>query len=181
MESFASNLPTQPLTHEQFMRLFLASERELLRYVMALVPNVTDARDVVQETAIALWRAIGKYDPAKPFVPWACRFALNEARLHLRTESRRRRLIEEDVAAMLDERRVEIAAPLDARREHLRDCLGRLPEDQRRLVRGYYFDEESIEALAATLGRGAEAVYKALQRTRQALQQCIERKLQTEQ
>jgi RNA polymerase sigma-70 factor (ECF subfamily) len=181
MDSFASNPLTQPLTQEQFMRLFLGAERELLRYVMALVPNVSDARDVVQETAVALWRAIGKYDPAKPFVPWACRFALNEARLHLRTESRRRRLLEEDVAAMLEERRVEIASPLDARREHLRECLGRLPEDQRRLVRGYYFDEASIDALAASLGRGAEAVYKALQRIRQALQQCIERKLQTEQ
>jgi DNA-directed RNA polymerase specialized sigma24 family protein len=42
------------ITHEQFMWLFLQSERELLRYVMVLVPNVTEARDVVQETAVAL-------------------------------------------------------------------------------------------------------------------------------
>ena len=175
-----SNVPPQPLTHEQFMRLFLRAERELLRYVMALVPNVSDARDVVQETAVALWQAIGKYDSAKPFVPWACRFALNEARLHLRTESRRRRFIEEDVAAMLDERRVEMAEPLDARREHLRDCLSRLPDEQHQLVRGYYFDEESIDALAAYRGRGTEAINKSLQRIRQALHQCIERKLQTE-
>ncbi len=89
------------------MRLFPGAERDLLRHVMALVPNVSDARDVVQETAIALWEAIGMYDPARPFVPWACRFALNEARMHLRTESRRRRFIEEDVAALLAERRLE--------------------------------------------------------------------------
>jgi RNA polymerase sigma-70 factor (ECF subfamily) len=175
-----ANTPAEPLTQEQFMRLFLSSERELLRYVMALVPNPSDAREVVQETAVALWQAIGKYDPEKPFVPWACRFALNEARLYLRTESRRRRLLEEDVAAMLDERRLEMAAPLDARREHLQDCLDSLQEVQRRLVRGYYFEEESIEALAASFGRGADAVYKTLQRTRQALHQCIERKLQAE-
>lgn len=121
MDPINSNVPTSPLTHQQFMRLFLEAERELLRYVMALVPNVSDARDVVQETAVALWQAIGKYDPAKPFVPWACRFALNEARLYLRTESRRRRFIDEDVAAMLDERRVATASSLDTRREHLRD------------------------------------------------------------
>jgi RNA polymerase sigma-70 factor (ECF subfamily) len=172
--------PTPPLTHPQFMRLFLESERELLRYVMALIPNVSDARDVVQETAVALWQAIEKYDRAKPFTPWACRFALNEARMHLRTESRRRRLINEEVAALLDARRVEIAGALDSRREHLQDCLSRLPEEQRRLVRGYYFDEESIEALAGQLGRGTEAIYKSLQRIRQALHQCIERKLQQE-
>jgi RNA polymerase sigma-70 factor (ECF subfamily) len=180
MDSNKPNAANTPLTHEQFMRLFLGAERELLRYVMALVPNVSDARDIVQETAVALWAAIGKYDPARPFVPWACRFALNEARMHLRAESRRRRFIEEDVAALLDERRVELAAPLDARRAHLRDCLDRLPQDQRRLVRGYYFDDESIEALARSLGRGTEAIYKSLQRSRQALHQCIERKLQTE-
>ena len=180
MVSSPSNSPTLPLTHQQFMRLFLESERELLRYVMVMVPNVSDARDVVQETAVALWQAWEKYDQAKPFVPWACRFALNEARMHLRTESRRKRLIDEDVAAMLDERRLDMASALDVRREHLRDCLSRLPEEQRRLVRGYYFDEESIERLSGRLSRGAEAIYKSLQRIRQSLHQCIERKLQQE-
>jgi DNA-directed RNA polymerase specialized sigma24 family protein len=100
--------------------------------------------------------------------------------MHLRSESRRRRLIEEDVAALLDERRLEIAAPLDIRREHLRDCLRRLQEDQRRLVRAYYFEDETIDSLASSFGRGAEAIYKALQRARQALHRCIEQKLQTE-
>jgi RNA polymerase sigma-70 factor (ECF subfamily) len=180
MDPNPSHFPTQPVTHQQFMRLFLEAERELLRYVMVLVPNVSDARDVVQETAVALWQAMEKYDRTKPFVPWACRFALNEARMHLRTESRRRRLIDEDVAALLDERRLEMASSLDMRREHLRDCLSRLPDEQRQLVRGYYFDEESIDALAGHLGRGAESIYKSLQRIRQALHQCIERKLQQE-
>ncbi len=169
-----------PLNHEQFMRLFLQSERELLRYVMALVPNVSDARDVVQETALALWREIGKYDPAKPFIPWACRFALNEARVFLRKECRQRRVLQEDVAALLEEKRLAATADLDARRAYLQECLGRLPEDQRGLLRGYYFDDESIDTLAARLSRSKEAIYKSLQRIRHALQQCIERKVLAE-
>ncbi len=169
-----------PLNHEQFMRLFLQSERELLRYVMALVPNVSDARDVVQETALALWREIGKYDPAKPFIPWACRFALNEARVFLRKECRQRRVLQEDVAALLEEKRLAATAELDARRIYLQECLGRLPEDQRGLLRGYYFDDESVDTLALRLSRSKEAVYKSLQRIRHALQQCIERKVLAE-
>jgi DNA-directed RNA polymerase specialized sigma24 family protein len=55
-----------------------------------------------------------------------------------------------------------------------------MPDEQRELVRGYYFEEESIAALAEHLDRGVEAIYKSLQRTRQSLHQCIERKLQTE-
>ena len=63
---------------QQFLSLFLRSEREIFRYVAALVPNVTDAEDIVQQTAIALWEKFGSYDPAQPFTPWACRFALNK-------------------------------------------------------------------------------------------------------
>jgi RNA polymerase sigma-70 factor (ECF subfamily) len=163
------------LSQEQFMRLFLQSEREILRYVMAIVPNVADARDIVQETALALWKGIDKYDPSRPFIPWACRFALNEARMFLRTDGRRRRLRDE-VAGLLEARRVEIAPELDARRSHLRDCLERLPEEHRRLIRSYYFDDETIAAIAAEAGRTTEAIYKALQRIRTALEQCIERK-----
>jgi len=173
--------PPSPLAHEQFMRLFLQSERELLRYVMVLVPSVADARDVLQETALALWRQIDKYDPARPFVPWACRFALNEARMFLRSEGRRRRrFLQEDLVALLEDRRIELAAELDDRRRHLRDCLERLPPNQRGLIRGYYFDDESVANLAARLGRTVDAVYKSLQRVRHVLQQCIERKLLAE-
>lgn len=174
-----SESPAATVTHEQFMRLFLQSERELLRYVMAIVPNVSDARDVVQETALAIWRKIDEYDPSRPFVPWACRFALNEARMFLRTEGRRRSL-EQDVAALLESRRIELAGELDARRQHLSDCLGRLPEDQKSLMRGYYFDDESVDALASRLRRSREAIYKSLQRIRLALQQCIEQKILAE-
>src|ERR1700690_239090 len=65
---------------QQFLSLFLRSEREIFRYVAAMVPNLTDAEDIVQQTALALWEKFDAYDPAQPFTPWACRFALNKAR-----------------------------------------------------------------------------------------------------
>ncbi|MBC7911970.1 MAG: hypothetical protein H7Y30_15790, partial [Pyrinomonadaceae bacterium] len=40
---------------QRFLSLFLRSEREIFRYVAALVPNVADAEDIVQQTALALW------------------------------------------------------------------------------------------------------------------------------
>lgn len=170
--------PASALNHPQFMRLFLQSERELLRYIMALVPNLNDARDILQDTAVALWQAMDKYDPQKPFTPWACRFALNLTRQFLRTEARRNRRFTEEVTELLEQRRAELAPDLDARRSFLSDCLNQLPREQRDLIQGYYFDEESIAHLGAKLQRGSEAIYKALQRIRATLHQCLERKLQ---
>jgi hypothetical protein len=70
MRPLSDHSPPTPLSQEQFMRLFLQSEREILRYVMAIVPNVADARDILQETALALWKANDKYDPARPGWPY---------------------------------------------------------------------------------------------------------------
>ena len=81
-------LERQKLEHDVFLRLLLDSEREILRYVMAIVPRADDAREIFQETAVALWKQIEKYDPSLPFTPWACRFAANKAKEYLRKQGR---------------------------------------------------------------------------------------------
>ena len=43
----------------------------------------------------------------------------------------------------------------------LEGCLGKLPEDQRALVEGYYYRREDIAELAGGSGRTATATYKA--------------------
>ncbi len=159
------------------MRLLLSSERDVLRYVMAMVPNIEDARDIVQETAIDLWKKIDKYDPSLPFTPWACRFAAIQVQRHRRQKQRWGRFLDENVAAEILRQRDEMKPELDHRREHLGLCVESLPEKQRAILKAYYYDNQSIEAQSAKTGKTADALYKALQRTRQALMGCIDRRL----
>ena len=166
-------------THKNFIRLFLEAEKDLLRYVMVLIPNVADARDVVQEAAVALWGKIELYDPAKPFVPWACRFALNEAKMFLRKKARQNRLADV-VIDQLEIERMENADHFNARKDHLRACLQTLPDKNAELVKDYYFNELSVEELGKRLERSVDAIYKTLQRVRQSLHDCIEKKIQLE-
>ena len=67
-----------------------------------------------------------------------------------------------------------VVQELERRLAHLGGCLGRLPGNYRKLVEGYYFRREGVEALAVESTRSVEATYKLLQRVRHALQQCIE-------
>src|SRR5690242_640176 len=94
--------------HARFMRLFLSSEKEIFRYVAALLPKIADAQDVVQQTAIALWKKFDQYDPALPFTPWACRFALLEARQFLRRDQRWGAMLGEGLIDALVERRTAL-------------------------------------------------------------------------
>lgn len=161
-------------SQQQFLSLFLRSEREIFRYVAALVPNVADAEDIVQQTAIALWEKFDAYDPAQPFTPWACRFALNKARQWVERRQRWQALLEGGLAEELAQRREELRPELEFRLNHLEGCLGKLPKVQRSLVEGYYYHRTRIEQLSEGSGRSVEATYKALQRIRQALLVCVE-------
>jgi RNA polymerase sigma-70 factor (ECF subfamily) len=160
---------------QRFLRHFLAGEREVFRTVAVIVPNVEDARDVVQQVALVLWERFAEYDPARPFTPWACRFAVNIARQWVDRHRRWKAVLDGGLADELVRRRDELLAEMDVRFRHLEHCMGRLPDDQRQLVAGYYQGRVTVEALARETGRSVEAVYKALQRTRAALRDCIER------
>jgi len=159
---------------QRFLSLFLRSEREIFRYVAVLVPNVADVEDIVQRTALALWEKFEAYDASQPFTPWACRFALNKTRQWIERRQRWQALLQGGLAEELERRREKLRPELEVRLKDLEGCLGKLPEEQRILVEGYYYRRDGIEKLAESSGRTAAATYKMLQRIRQALQACIE-------
>ena len=170
----------QTAAQQRFLSLFLRSEREVFRYVAALVPNVTDAEDIVQQTALALWEKFEAYDPSRPFTPWACRFALNKAKQWIERRQRWQALLEGGLAEELAQRRDELRPGLEARLKHLEACLNKLPEEQRALVEGYYYRRDGTERLAESSGKTVAATYKVLQRIRQGLRACIENAAQPE-
>jgi RNA polymerase sigma-70 factor, ECF subfamily len=165
---------------QRFLSLFLRSEREVFRYVAALVPNVTDAEDILQQTAVALWEKFDAYDPTQPFTPWACRFALNKARQWIERRQRWQALLDHGLAEELAQRRQELQPEFERRLKHLEVCVSRLPPGQRALVEGYYYERTGIESLAERSGKSTAATYKMLQRIRHTLQICVEAQAEPE-
>jgi RNA polymerase sigma-70 factor (ECF subfamily) len=166
VDMMQAGLPHNDPTAEQqrFLSLFLCSEKEVFRYVAALVPNIADAEDIVQQTTLALWERFDAYDPAQPFTPWACRFALNKARQRIERRQRWQALTEGGLAEEVEQRREELRPELEFRLRHLEHCLRKLPEEQRLLVEGYYYRRTGVEKLADDSRRTVAATYKALQR-----------------
>ena len=167
-----------PKSQEAFLRLLLASEREMLRYVMALVPSMPDAQEIVAETAVILWEKFDQYDASRPFTPWACRFALNVSKQWMARRTRWNRLLQNGLAEELAARREELRPVLDERLGHLESCLHKLPEAHRNMVDTYYFRQLGIDAVAEQAKRSVEASYKMLQRIRRQLRDCVERSLE---
>lgn len=169
-----SHLKDSSAAQQQFLSLFLRSEREIFRYVAALVPNLADVDDIVQQTAISLWEKFDAYDRSLPFTPWACRFALNKTKQWVERRQRWQALLANGLAEELEQRRVELLPEWETRLRCLEGCLAQLPDAQRSLVEGYYFRRDGVEVLATESGRTVGATYKMLQRIRHSLQGCIE-------
>ncbi|MDA7632764.1 sigma-70 family RNA polymerase sigma factor [bacterium] len=162
--------------HERFTRLLIQHEPELLRCVLVAVPNRSDARDIMQECSVALWRRFSSYDEKRAFVGWALGFVRIEIRRFLRRSSQRTRLTERAAELLLQDMQTH-AEELGARERNLKHCIVRLQDDHRELIRGYYYEERSIGELSHKSGRSVDAIYKLLQRIRQRLHECIELRL----
>jgi RNA polymerase sigma-70 factor, ECF subfamily len=163
----------------EFAQLLVRHDRTLLRYIMTLIPRRDDAEEVLQRTATVLWEKFAEYDRNRAFLPWAFRVAYFEV-LNFRKEMARSRLIfREDVLELLAETRDQVGPDLDRRRDALHQCLERLPQDDLKLLQRRYCDSESIAALAEELDRTAKALYRRLDRVRELLVTCVERRVAT--
>lgn len=161
----------------EFLERFLAIQTSLYRYVCAVAPVPQDARDIVQETALELWKHDGRYDPTRPFLPWALRVARNKARQHAEKSGRFPRLLEDE--ALLDliaSEQAETEPALEERQVHLKDCLESLRPDHARLIQGYYWQGNNITELADNHKTSIEGAYKRLQRIRAILLKCVLRR-----
>ena len=172
--------PNRSPDEEAFLRQFMAEQRAMLRFILRYVPTVTDARDVLQETLVTLWAKRAEFDATREFLPWACGIARFKVREFWRAQPRWEAFAQDDLMAFIDARREVLEPEISARGEKLRECLAKLPDDQRATLHRYYAEEEAVETLALREGRSVEAIYKLLQRLRRALLDCIQRGLRAE-
>lgn len=166
--------------HETFVRLLTQHERELRRYAVMLLADAVAVDDVLQESSVALWRKFDEFDSTQPFVPWACRFVYYEVLKHRKQQQTRRRFFSEATLEALADECVPSHDVFEAQRRALSDCLAQLPISDRELIGLRYATSASIATLARDTGQPAKALYRALERIRRVLSECVQRKLALE-
>lgn len=144
-------------------------------FVTSLVRDFQDRDDVLQETAVAVLESFDRYDPSYSFVGWAIGIARNQVRLHCRRKSRERAAFDSEAVDALARAFAE-GDPKDQRLDHLGGCVEALGARARELCQLRYEQDLKPAAIGERIGMGANAVAKALQRIRDWLRECVERK-----
>lgn len=174
-------MPGSPPDAGLFVQLMMRHQEDLIRFVLPLAGSLEDARDVVQEAAVNLWRKFSEYDPAQPFRPWAKSFARYAVLMHHRKRRRFTFLTEELIDNLIEHQESEDDRAAGRRRAALDTCLGKLPEADRKLLERRYRDRSAtLQQTAGDAGVTANVLYKALGRIRKQLLTRIERRVAAE-
>jgi len=159
--------------HAAFLRLYTRHQYRILAYIFTLVPNRSDAEDLLQETSMLLWEKFDQFEPGTDFTAWACRVAFLKVSDYRRQFVRAKLVLSNELLESIAARAIELAPHLDQRRRALNDCLKRLEERDRLMILARYEPGGSVDRAARTCGRSLQATYKALYRIRKALFDCV--------
>lgn len=165
---------------ERFIRLFMANERRIYTYILALLPNRTDADDVLQETSVVLWRKFDQYTPGTSFTAWAFAVARNKVMTHRQSRQRSRLKFDQSLIDALSTQLEQRAGELDRRHEMLTECIEKLSPRDRDLIRRRYEPDATVKSVASAVGRPVQGLYKAFQRIEDTLHECVTRKTRLE-
>lgn len=173
------------LSHDEFVSLLTAAQRRVYAFICTLVVDRSDADEVLQETNLALWQQIERFEPGTDFVAWACRIAHFKV-MKLRDAAKRHRVkLDDAVIEMLatesiEEQRADrrlAAERYERNRLALVACLDELSERNRHILLLHYQGGQSLATIGSSIGRTANAVAQLFHRIRVALRSCVQRRL----
>lgn len=157
-----------------FGQLMRHHKERLFRIIRRMTGDDDAALDVLQDSFVAMWRAIGRLDPERPFLAWATRIAINKARDWRRRERVRRAIRQflpvAAAAHQSDDRPLpdqQFAASRDA--DRVAAALDQVPAHLREPLVLTAIEGMSYAQTAEVLGISRKAVETRIARARQAL------------
>lgn len=150
------------------------------RFARRYVGDADAAYDIVQETFVAAWTALRRYDPKRSFTTWLRAIALNKCRDRGRRAAVRRlvfgdRHLESTEAVVQSDPAPDAEAALVAvqRLQALDRAIATLPAQLKEPLLLTQFEGLSQQEAATVLGVTAKAVETRVRRARQRLAEII--------
>jgi len=157
-------------------RLIVKHRHEVVAFLYGVVPDYHAVEDMFQEVCLVAIQKADDFQDGTNFVAWLRAIARNKAREHLR--KRGGPTLEDSffdgLARAYDEARA--AMDPDRRKEALLRCLGELPEGSRQILTWRYEEGLTPVGIAGRTGRSRFAVNSLLQRIRETLKACVDRR-----
>ncbi|HEX3697302.1 MAG TPA: sigma-70 family RNA polymerase sigma factor [Polyangia bacterium] len=171
-----------------FEQLLARYEDKVFRLAYRFVRNESEAKEILQDTFLAIWRKLDTFKGDSQFSSWVYRVAANAALMRLRSQRRHPEVSTEELpAGFLDQqqygqilspgenwaRRPDEELQSEEVRQHIQAAVDALPEIYRTVFLVRDVEGLSTEETAELLGISVPTVKTRLHRARMALRETI--------
>lgn len=166
---------------ESFFKQFMSAQKVIYSFILSLVPNVTVADDLIQETATVMWSKYNDFEQGSNFVAWGITVAKFRVLYYYRKEQNRTIQFGCDMLDEIASQAIKRSSDnLDNRLDALKQCIHKLSERDRQIVELRYDRGMKTKKVAEKLGRSVGGLYKTFARIHDLLGQCVKNKLAAE-
>lgn len=163
-----------------FDQLVIRHKAQIYRIARHYIGNSSDAFDIVQDSFVAAWLALGSYDTARDFGAWLRTIALNKCRDFGRRQAVRRNVTRlfgllsvhetSEPSADVATERAEVEA---ARLQALDRAIAQLPSAQKEVLVLTAFAGLSQQEAASQLKTSVKSIEMKVRRAKQRLEELL--------
>ncbi len=155
------------------------AQPRLFGFLLKRLGSNEQAHEVLQEVNLTVCRKADEFQPGSDFMAWAFTIARFQVMAFRKRQDRDRLVFPEDLALALEKLDRQMFPPQEdaTRATALEDCMNKLQPSHRDLLLRRYAEAHSVQAIAAEIGRTANAVSITLHRLREQLLHCVQANL----
>ncbi len=159
---------------ERFVKLLTANQHRIYTYILSMMPNSSDADDIMQETTTIMWRKFSDYQAGTDFVAWGNAIAYYTTMNYRRKKKNVLHLSDEAIEA-LSFHTPKTTERMEHQMDRLSDCVKNLEIQDQRIVYMRYNQEMDVKTIAERLDMQLRRVYRHITRIHSLLLRCISR------
>ena len=160
----------------------MQSRERISAAAWVVVRDAHVAEDIFQNTVLKAVTKDVEFEAEAALLSWAFITARREGLDWVRKHRRESVGCDPEILALLEKDwQSEASAPAGERIDALRECIDRLPDKSKQLLRLRYFEGLSCGEISGQVNAKLDAVYKRLSRIHQSLRTCVESKMESPQ
>lgn len=158
--------------HIEFVNLLTANYHRIYNFILSMVPNRTEADDIMQEASIVMMEKFDDLRNYDEFLPWAFTVAKFQVLKYLK-KKRSRAVLDYKLINILAEQSKNRSEKLDDWVEALKGCISKLETIDKQLIEMKYNENATANEISKEIGLTPSKIYRSIYRIHGMLQKCV--------
>lgn len=166
----------QHIDGREFVSLIIANQKRIYAYILTLVPNRSDADDIMQETSALMWEQKCDFVPETDFTAWGARIAYYKVLEYRKKVKKQQRMVFLDEQfRYIETRALQHSHHVNDMIYKLQECIKKLTEQDKQLLYLKYSMELKGKEISSRINKSIRFVYLSVSRIQNMLLSCLER------